>query len=101
MTVTRLLPEPDTPWRNIEEARTTYYQDSDRFTDVEKTIHVQRMGPMLPSETIEFLWAFQLGACAPSEWSVEREDEGTLVAEGRGISVRFEKAHRRCRLQTS
>ena len=101
MTVIRLLPEPDTPWRNIEEARTTYYQDSDRFTDVEKTIHVQRMGPMLPSETIEFLWAFQLGACAPGEWSVEREDEGTLVAEGRGISVRFEKAHRRCRLQTS
>ena len=90
----RLLPAPDTPWRHVSETRTSYYQDSDRFKEVERTITGCRAGPMLPSKSVEFLWVLHLGEPVEGQWSVERDGDALTV---RGpVGVRLERAERRC-----
>jgi len=99
LSLVRLLPPADTPWRNISETRTSYYQDSDSFEEVERTITGYRMGPMMPSKSVEFLWVLHPGGPAAGQWSVERDGDALLV---RGpVGVRLERAAHRCtRLQT-
>jgi len=94
LSLVRLLPAADTPWRNVSETRTSYYQDSDSFEDVERTITGYRMGPMMPSKSVEFLWVLHPGGPAAGQWSVERDGDALLV---RGpVGVRLERAAHRC-----
>ena len=95
LSVVRLLPGPDTPWRNVEEARTTYYVDSDFLTDVERTIETHRMGPMLPSESVEFLWVLRVGKSTPGDWQLDRTDDDTFTVRG-PVGVRFDVAGKTC-----
>ena len=70
LTLTRLRPEADVPWRNTEEARTSYYKDSNALVEVERTVRPFRAGPMFPSEEIEILWAHQQPSSG--SWSLNR-----------------------------
>jgi hypothetical protein len=95
LSVARLLPPADAPWRNVEEARTSFYEDSDALADTEQTIHVHRFGPMLPSQEIEFLWVLQVGR-ARGEWTAERDAAGALMVRGPAGAVRIDRAGRLC-----
>ena len=79
LSLARLLPDADTPWRNVAETRTSYYQDSDFFTDEELPIAGQRMGPMLPSASVEFLWVMEVDGTDPDEWQVARDGDDITV----------------------
>jgi len=94
VSVVRLLPGPDTPWRNVAETRTTYYEDSDFLTDVERTVTTHRLGPMLPSATIEFLWVLHIGDSEPDDWSVDRDGD-TLTVRG-PVNVVIDKQKQEC-----
>ena len=97
LSLVRLLPPADTPWRNSQQTRTSYYEDSDALAWVEKTIDVHRFGPMLPSQQIEFLWVLDLDDDGKSEWAVERDGDNALIVKG-CVSVRIDAAEPRCSL---
>ena len=99
LSLARLLPDVGTPWRNVEETRTSYYQDCNGLKETAQTIRLHRFGPMLPSERAEFLWVMHLGAPEAAAWVLERDGEDAFVvrdtsAEGRA-SARFDRAARR------
>jgi hypothetical protein len=102
LSVKRLLPPAETPWRNVEETRTSYYQDSDTLRETSQSIHLYRFGPMFPSEKIEFLWAMHLGGPETAELSVERKDDNAFaVTAKRGkqtLTIVFDRSARRCTL---
>jgi len=79
LSLTRLLPAADTPWRNVAETRTSYYQDSDFFTNEELPIVGQRMGPMLPSTSVEFLWVLEVNGTGDEDWQLDRDGDDILV----------------------
>jgi len=78
----RLLPSPETSWRNTLEIRTSYYEDSNALADVERTIQVRRFGPLFPSKEIEFLWVFEVGAPEPTPWEVDRPSDSEIFLSG-------------------
>jgi len=82
LSFTRLLPTPETPWRNTQEIRTSYYEDSNALADVERTIQVRRFGPLFPSEEVEFLWVFEVGASERTPWAVERPSDSRILLSG-------------------
>ncbi len=100
LSLTRLLPEPTTPWRNSEQTRTTYYEDSNALKEVELAIHLRSFGPLFPSTEIEFLWALHLGQPDDLKWHLDRTDRSTFVvhgeSSGREVTVSFDLAGRRC-----
>lgn len=102
LSLTRLLPAEDTPWRNTEETRTSYYHGSDALMDVEHTIRLCRFGPMFPSQEIEFLWAMHLGASEDIRWRLERGSSSAFVVHGEGsdrrVSLSFDRPSHTCRL---
>ena len=102
LSLTRLLPAQDTPWRNTEEIRTSIYRGSDLLQDVQHTIHLRSFGPMFPMPEIEFLWAMHLGAPGDMNWRLERSDASAFVVHGQGagmrVSVAFDRARHTCRL---
>ena len=100
LSVERLLPAADIPWRNSVDTRTTYYQDSNALEEVERTVSPHRCGPLFPSEEVEFLWVMHLGSSEPLNWRLDRDSETTFVVAGdgasRNVSVRFDRAARKC-----
>ena len=102
LSLTRLLPAEDTPWRNTEEIRTSTYRGSDLLQDVQHTIHLHSFGPMFPLPEIEFLWAMHVGAPGGLRWSLERSVTSGFVVhgqrEGARVSVAFDRARHICAL---
>ena len=100
LSVKRLMPAADVPWRNTVDTRTTYYQDSNALEEVERSVHPHRCGPLFPCERVEFLWAMQLGSSESLDWGLDRESETSFVVTGdgagRNFSVRFDRAARKC-----
>jgi hypothetical protein len=104
LALTRLLPDPDMPWRNTEEVRTSYYQGSDALQDVEHTLHLRSFGPMFAVPEIEFLWAMHLGAPDALRWRLKRPDPSrfAVYAEGadRRLALAFDREAHTCVLET-
>ena len=102
LSLTRLLPEPETAWRNTAEPRTSYYND-ENGVPVERTIDLHRFGPMFPSERIEFLWAMHVGELEAMEWSLlESTPESIRVTGHAGdgqLRVWFDKAAQICTIE--
>jgi len=102
LSLTRLLPAADTPWRETEEIRTSTYRGSDLLQDVQHTIHLRSFGPMFPMPEIEFLWAMHVGAPEQMRWRLERSDASGLVVHGQGagarLSLAFHRSERTCQL---
>ena len=100
--LTRLLPAPETAWRNTAEPRTSYYDD-ENGQPVERTINLHRFGPMFPSEQIEFLWAMHLGEPDAIEWTVDESAPETLRVCGEGsagrTTVSFDKRGQSCTIE--
>ena len=100
LSLERLLPVADTPWRSSEEVRTSYYQDSNAQVDVERTIRLRRFGPLFPSERVEFLWAMQIGATEELVWELERRSESEFSVHVQGlerrVSLNFDRASYAC-----
>ena len=102
LSLKRLLPEKNTPWRISEELRTTYYQDSDKQRDVEQSIRLRRFGPIFPSNEIEFLWVMHLGPANQYQWNLERNADATIVVICKGsereLSLTIDQRSHRCEL---
>jgi len=102
LSLTRLLPEADMAWRNVRETRTSHYFKSDSLEDTEQVIEVQRFGPMLPTQEVEFLWAMHLGAPESVQWEVARREEGAFtvsgLGEGHSVMVRLDREALLCAL---
>ncbi len=102
LSLTRLLPTADTPWRNTEEIRTSTYRGSDLLQDVQHTIHLRSFGPMFPLPEAEFLWAMHVGAPEEMRWRLERSDMSGFMVHGQGtgarLSVAFDRAKHTCQL---
>jgi len=100
LSLDRLLPVADTPWRSSEEVRTSYYRDSNAQAEVERTIRLRRFGPLFPSERVEFLWAMQIGATEEPVWELERRSESEfsvhLRGPGRDVSLNLDRASYAC-----
>ena len=102
LSLTRLLPEKNTPWRISEESRTTYYQASDKQRDVEQSIRLRRFGPIFPSKEIEFLWVMHLGPANHYQWQLKSNTDEIIVVIGKGsereLSVSIDQTTHRCEL---
>jgi hypothetical protein len=88
LSIARLLPTRETPWRAITETRTSTYEDSNALAEVERTIQVRRFGPLFPSAEAEFLWAFHLGQPGDIEWKLDRPSATLIALSGKGESSR-------------
>ena len=99
LSLVRLLPPEETPWRNTEEVRTSFYEDSNALAQVERTIGLRRFGPMFPSEEIEFLWAIHLGDPDGIQWEVARESAAKFTVRAKGertLNFTFDRSAHSC-----
>ena len=94
----RLLPAADAAWRNVEETRASYYEDSNGLADTHQIVRTYRLGPMMPSERMEFLWAMQVGKAEPMKWTLQRESDDVFVVRGGSLAVRFDRPAHKCKL---
>lgn len=87
------LPAEELPWRVTREARTSYCEDSDLYTDHELTIEAIRSGPMQPCTQMELLWAFSVDPDHEPAWAVTRENKTAFLLKGpAGQTCRFDRA---------